>query len=316
MQEHAQYDVNHVLSELAAPVSQRRVVRPAPQVVYAVPRVLSRRDSACGTDDKFEQRARRRGWKSLNRWVIFGWFRHWENISHVDAHGRDTRVGEFLGGRVSATDVDCCGFNNRLNIFVKDTIRETRNFVLPMLFERLDRMSLKGLSLITGSPGLRKFDVVWARNCEEYAYCVWASSSACIALEDHISELMNTDTSSVPRVVRAVLSWRARLPLHPAVPWERYLKDVDLQDSIAESQLSSPECYSVALTPAQYGRSGDIIIRPSMVDRNGKFTGYSTLPTSLRDELETYVPLAWRRLARTRRHRYERIIAENQCQVQ
>ena len=34
VQEHAQYDVNHVLSELAAPVPQRRRVRPAPQVVY------------------------------------------------------------------------------------------------------------------------------------------------------------------------------------------------------------------------------------------------------------------------------------------
>ena len=217
---------------------------------------------------------------------------------------------------ISATDVDCYDFNIRLNIFVKDAIRETRNFVLPMLFERLDRMSLKGLSLITGSPSFRKFDVVWARNHEKYAYCVWASSSAFIALEDRISELMNSNPSSVPRVVCGVLSWRSRLLLHPAVPWERYPKDVDLQDSMAESELSSPECFSVAPTPAHYGRSGNIIIRPSMVDRNGEFTGYSTLPTPLRDELETYVPLAWRRFARTRRHRYERMIAEHQCEVE
>ena len=217
MPEHAQYDVIHVLSELSAPVPHRCVVPPAPQVVYAVPQVPSRRDSAYGTDDKSEQRARGRGWKSLNIWVVFRWFRHLENISHMDAHGRDTRVGDFIGGRVSVTDVDCRDFNNRINIFVKDTIGETRNFVLPMLFERHDRMSLKGLSLITSTPSLRKFDVGWARNRDEYAYCVWASSSACIALEDGISESINTDISSVTRVVRAVLSWRARLLLHSAV---------------------------------------------------------------------------------------------------
>lgn len=310
----AQYDVSRVLDEFDAPLMARHTMPSAPRFVSS-PGPVTRRDTT-RTGAKLEQRARRRGWKSLNRWVIPGFFRHWELISSVDARGRDTKVGDFLGGRASPADIKCYDFVRHLNIPVKDTLRETRCFVMPMLFERLDRMSLKGISLIHDNPSLTTFDVVWARNREEYAYCVWASSAACRALEDRVSELIKSSPSSVPRVAHAVLSWRNRLLLHSAVPWERYPKDIVGEGDIAESQLRSPECHPVAPTPAHYGRYGTIIIRPSLIDNFGNFTGYCVLPTSLRNELENYVPLAWRRFARTRRHRFERLIAEHQCEVE
>lgn len=316
----SRYDVSNVLSELDdRPHPAAGASAPSNRAPHQVSRGdydMVRRGDASGIDDKFEQRARRRGWRSLNRWVIPGFYRHWEMISHMDSRGRDTRVGDFLSGRVSPSDVNCYDFETHLNVWVKDTIRETRNFVLPMIFERLERMSLNNLSLLGCNPELRNFDVVWARNREEFTYCVWASSAACIALENRISELMRSNPTSIPRVVRATLSWRDRLLLHTAVPWERYPKDVEAREEVAGSQLSSPECHLVAPTPAHYGRSGTIVIRPSLTDSHGNFVGYTTLPTSLRDELETYVPLAWRRFARTRRHRYERLIAEHQCEVE
>ena len=94
-------------------------------------------------------------------------------------------------------------------------------YFIPMVFEHLDRLSYKGLSLLR--QGYRVFDVAWARNQEELAYCQWLARDAFRDLEQESNQ---TPPGLLPRALNLLLAWRGGVAPYPSVLWERYPKDV------------------------------------------------------------------------------------------